>query len=84
MPMTIDRLTSFLIRLRVWGLNGFAASLLEAAGPLALLGAQTLYAAGPMLTPLVPDDEVTTWARWLEDPHTLPQLAARLSQEADE
>ncbi len=84
MLMPIDRLTSFVTRLRAWGLHGFAASLVEATGPLALLGAQTLYAAGPMLAPWVPDDEVITWARWLEDPLTLPQLAARLNQEADE
>ena len=71
-------------RLRAWGLNGFAASLLESAGPLTLLGAQALYAVGPMLNPLLPEDEVTALARLLEDPASIQALADRLNQESPE
>ena len=80
--MTDNRFAELIFRLRAWGLNGFAATLLESAGPLPFLGAQALYAAGPMLTPFVPEDEVTALAHLLEDPDALQSLAERLNQES--
>ena len=79
--MKEDRIAELTNRLRAWGLNGFAASLLESAGPLTFLGAQALYATGPMLNPFFAEDEVTALARLLEDPTALQALADRLNQE---
>lgn len=64
------------------GLGEFAAWLLEAAGPLAFLGAQALYFAGPALSALAPEDEVTALARLLEDPASAQALAHRLSEDS--
>ncbi len=70
-------------RLRAWGLNGVAASLLEASGPLTVLGAQALYFANPFLTPFAAEDDVTALAHLLEDPAAVQRLAHRLAEEAD-
>lgn len=61
-------------RLRHWKLDAFAALLLEAGGPLTLLGAQALYFARPFLGGeqievvahmLEEDEEVLAFARYL-------------------
>jgi hypothetical protein len=77
-----DRFSDWITRLHAWGLNGFAATMLEAAGPLTLLGAQALYAAGPLLTPFVDEDEVTALAHWLEEPRALNSLVERLQKDS--
>jgi hypothetical protein len=68
-------------RLRAWGLNGFVATLLETGGPVTLMGAQALYAFGPMLTPFAPQAEVTGLARLLEDPQAVRALVDQLHEE---
>ena len=68
--------------LRQMGLNGLAASLLEAAGPLAYLGAQVTY----MIEPLIGtrDSQISELARTLEDPEGVLQLIEALrSEEGD-
>jgi hypothetical protein len=80
--MNNDHFAELITRLRAWGLNGLAATLLESAGPLTFLGAQALYATGPLLTPFVPEDEVTALAHLLEDPNALQSLVERLQQES--
>lgn len=79
--MDKNRLDSWAHRLRVWGLNGLAAALLESAGPAAFLGAQALYFASPVLTSFAPDDEVTALAHWLEDPLAVQTFAHQLVEE---
>lgn len=59
-----DRWAQLLYR---WGLRDFAASLLEAAGPLTILGAQMVYILQPIL------------GRWSQT-NALPELAALLEQ----
>lgn len=76
-----DRITEFARRLRAWGLNGMAASVLEAGGPLAFLGAQALYFVGPTLAPFAPEDDVLALARLFEDPASVHALAERLTEE---
>jgi hypothetical protein len=80
--MTEERVAGLARRLRAWGLNGLAASLLESGGPLAFLGAQALYFVGPTLAPFAPEDEVTALARLLEDPASVQALAQRLEEDA--
>jgi len=75
-----DSVANLARRLHAWGLNGLAAVLLENAGPLAFLGAQALYFTGPVLTPFMPENEVTALARLLEDPSAVQAFAERLTE----
>lgn len=52
--------------LRQRGLVGFAAWLLEAAGPLTILGAQALIFGEPFLRPAIPRDQIQELAYMLE------------------
>ena len=63
-------------RLQHWKLTAFAAWLLEAGGPFALLSAQALYFASPFLrgeqieflaNMLEEDDEVLAFANYLRE-----------------
>ena len=63
-------------RLQHWKLTAFAAWLLEAGGPLTLLGSQALYFARPFLggdqvqalaQVLEEDDEVLAFANYLRE-----------------
>ena len=48
-------------------MKDMAASFLEAAGPLNVLGAQVVYFTQPLLMNAVPDDHLTALTRVLED-----------------
>ncbi len=49
-------------------LNGLAANLLEAAGPLNLVLAQLVYLCQPVLSPFISDQKTSKLAQILEDP----------------
>jgi hypothetical protein len=53
--------------LQRWGLEQWAASILEAVGPLSVLGAQALYISAPLLKNILPMAQLETLARTLED-----------------
>jgi len=53
--------------LRSHRLENLAAWVLEAAGPLTVLGAQALYIGGPLLRPAFSDAQRNTLANLLED-----------------
>lgn len=53
--------------LQRWGLEQWAASILEAAGPLSVLGAQAVYLSAPLLKNILPTAQLGTLARTLED-----------------
>jgi hypothetical protein len=53
--------------LQQWGLNGWIAAFLDAAGPLTILGAQLVYISQPVLSWIVPEDHLITLARLLEN-----------------
>ncbi len=81
--MLTDRsLTIWIQRLRSWGLAGMAADVLDGAGPLALLGAQALYAAAPALRLVTPEAEIVALAQALEDPQAAAAFARQLGEEA--
>ncbi len=67
--------------MRAWGLSNLAATFLEHAGPLAFLSAQALHFTAPILSLITPEDQVTAWARMLEDPTEVRALARQLAQE---
>jgi hypothetical protein len=51
-----------------WGIEEWVASLLEAAGPLTLLGAQAIYISGPLLRSFTTEENLNVLARLLEEP----------------
>ena len=63
-----------------WGLTNFAATLLEAMGPLSLFGAQMVYLTQPVLTTFVPADRLNALADLLEDPKTAQSFITVLRQ----
>lgn len=60
------------------GLAGVGLALAEHAAPAALLGAQLAYVGQPFLAWVWPAETISQWARWLEDPASLPALAQHL------
>lgn len=66
-------------RLRALRLDGLAVALLDAAGPLRILGAQMLYIAQPALGLFGGRDTAGELARLLEDPDSLAYLRDHLT-----
>ncbi len=67
--------------LRHRGLENLAAWALEAAGPLAVLGAQALYIGGPFLRPAMTDIQQDALAELLEDHDEILAFTAFLREE---
>jgi hypothetical protein len=65
-----------------WGIGDWAASLLEAAGPLTLLGAQAIYITGPLLRSFTTEDNLNVMARLLEEPDLTQAFARYLREDA--
>ncbi len=57
--------------IRQWGLQNWVATMLEAAGPVTILGAQVVYFGQPLLGLALPKGHLEAVARMLEEPtHT--------------
>ncbi len=69
-------------RVHRWGLSNLTASILDGIGPLTLLGAQALYLAQPILSPLVPNNHINELANLLEEPEKVEAFAAYLREDA--
>jgi hypothetical protein len=67
--------------LRQRGLGNLAAFVLEAAGPLTVLGAQALYFSDPLLRPALTDVQRDALANLLEDRDEALAFAAYLREE---
>jgi len=67
-------------KLHAWGVQGWAASLLEAAGPLTLLGAQLIYLGQPVLRTVFRDPGLQELAALLEEPERAREFAAYLRE----
>ena len=67
--------------LRRRGLENMAIFFLEAAGPLAVLGAQVLYIGGPFLRPALTDIQRDALADLLEDHQEALAFTAYLREE---
>jgi hypothetical protein len=63
-----------------WGIKDWVATLLEAAGPLGLLGAQAIYLSQPLLGTLVPANHLSALARMLEEPSQVKSFATFLRE----
>jgi hypothetical protein len=75
-----DRIAAIAHRLRAWGVNELAASMLEVSGPLTFLGAQALYFAGATFAPFAKEEDVLALAHLLENPDAVHTLAERLTE----
>ncbi len=60
--------------LRRWGMHALAASFLEAAGPLTMLGAQMIYVSQPVLRSIVPGSQIDALATMLDNPAETQQF----------
>jgi hypothetical protein len=66
--------------LQQWGIAGWAAALLEAAGPFSLVAAQAVYLGQPFLKYTISGDRLQALAHILEDPHQT-QVFTRILRE---
>jgi hypothetical protein len=60
--------------------EGMAASILEAAGPFTLVGAQAVYLFQPLLSSFLPDGHLTALAELLEQPDQARAFAEMLRE----
>jgi hypothetical protein len=58
----------WILTIRRWGVQDWVASLLEAAGPFTILGAQMVYFSQPLWSRMLPEDHFAAAARLLEQP----------------
>ncbi|MBS3752475.1 MAG: hypothetical protein KGY46_03685 [Anaerolineales bacterium] len=54
--------------LHKWGLHHVTAALIEALGPLGMVGAQIMYLSEPILSTFIPAQTASDLASILEDP----------------
>jgi hypothetical protein len=67
--------------LRHLGLGDLAASLLEASGSLNVLNAQLIYVSQPVLGLILPEDDLITLARTLEEPERVRDFVSLIREE---
>ena len=65
-----------------WGLGVWAATFLEALGPLALLGAQAVYLVQPFISSIFPSDHLSALTEILEQPDQTKAFVTLLQEEA--
>jgi hypothetical protein len=63
-----------------WGLQDWIASILEAFGPLTILGAQMVYLGQPLFNRVLPEGHYEAVARLLEDPFSTRVFVAMLRE----
>jgi len=81
-PLSLGRASwpSWAEFLRQHHLEGLAVWVIEAVGPLAILGAQALYLGGPLIRPVLSDAELSALAGMLEDQDELRNFTAFLRE----
>ncbi|HAY85769.1 MAG TPA: hypothetical protein DCY42_12865 [Chloroflexi bacterium] len=68
-------------RLQQWRMHQLAAALLEASGPLKLVGAQLVYLGQPVLGGFVANEQLNTLAEMLEEPSRAKTFIRYLREE---
>ena len=63
-----------------WGVKDLTAAILEALGPLNLLGAQLVYVGQPFLDPFLPEGYLNELTDLLENPRETQAFIAVLRQ----
>ena len=72
---------SWASRLQQWRVHQLAAALLEASGPLKLVGAQLVYLGQPLLGGLVANEQLDALAHMLEEPAQTKNFIRYLREE---
>jgi hypothetical protein len=72
---------SWATRLQGWRVHQIAAALLEAGGPLKLIGAQLVFISQPLLSGLLADEKLGTLAGLLEEPEKTATFIQILREE---
>ncbi|OGO63698.1 MAG: hypothetical protein A2Z45_03470 [Chloroflexi bacterium RBG_19FT_COMBO_55_16] len=67
-----------------WGMENLIASILEAVGPLALLGAQVVYLGQPILHGILPANHLQALATLFEDNNQRQAFIAILREASQE
>lgn len=78
-----ERLTHWAVRIKGTGFGGLLGTLLGAASPLSVLGAQLLWVAQPALGLIAPHDEIDTLAQLLAEPEGVAWLRKTLIGDSD-
>ncbi len=63
-----------------WGLGAHVITVLDALGPLTLVGAQLVYIGQPVLGTFIPDKHIKAFARLLEEPGQAQAFATFLQK----
>jgi hypothetical protein len=71
-------------RLQQWHLHQITAGLLEAGGPLKLIGAQLVFISQPLFSGLLSGDRIDLLAEILEEPEKTNTFVQFLREEAQE
>ena len=72
---------SWASRLQQWQVHQLAAAMLEASGPLKLVGAQLVYLGQPLLGGLVANEQLDALAHMLEEPAQTQNFIRYLREE---
>jgi hypothetical protein len=72
---------SWAFKLHAWGVKDWLATLLEAVGPLSLLGAQMIYLSQPLLSVMLPGEQLKALSELLEEPDQMQSFINLLRQE---
>lgn len=83
-PDTIEVMQSWAARLQHWRLNQLTAALLEAGGPLKLIGAQLVFISQPVFSGLLSSGRLDLLAGILEEPEQTDTFIRFLREEAQE
>ncbi|MFN2144236.1 MAG: hypothetical protein ACK2T7_02735 [Anaerolineales bacterium] len=75
---------SWAVRLQQWRLNQLTAALLEAGGPLKLIGAQLVFISQPLFSGLFSNGRLDLLAGILEEPAQTDTFIRFLREEAQE
>ena len=75
---------SWAVRLQQWRLNQLTAALLEAGGPLKLIGAQLVFISQPLFSGLFSNTRLDLLAGILEEPAQTDTFIRFLREEAQE
>ena len=71
-------------RLQGWQMHQFTAALLEAGGPLKLIGAQLVFISQPLFSGLIRREQINALADMLEEPEQTRTFIQLLREEETE
>ena len=83
-PETTQVMQSWADRLQQWRLNQLTAALLEAGGPLKLIGAQMIFISQPLFSGLLSGGSLDLLAGILEEPEQTDTFIRFLREETRE